>query len=142
MRYPQASESGQATIFVVGMALVAFGVVAFAVDGTRAFIMRRSLQNAADAAALAGASQLDENSYYSSKGREVDIDPVQGKRGAAEWLARRALNATATIRASEVEISVSLRTEMPTTFLGIVGVRAISVGAEASAEPLIGPPED
>jgi Putative Flp pilus-assembly TadE/G-like len=142
LRRPITCERGQMTVFVVGMALVAFAVVAFAADGTRAFLMRRTLQNAADAAALAGASQLDEQSYYSSKGGRVDIDPAEGERGAAAWLSRRALDAGATIHASESEVSVVLRTEMQTTLLGIVGIGSISVAAEAVAEPLTGPPED
>lgn len=51
-------ESGQAMIQVIVTMLVIIGFVALAVDFGRAYSDRRNLQNAADAAALAGAREL------------------------------------------------------------------------------------
>jgi Flp pilus assembly protein TadG len=131
-------ERGQATVFVLGMAMVAMAVVGVAVDGTRAFLARRTLQNAADSAALAGAAELDRTRLYSSGGRAVVLDPAAARRLAGEWLARRGLRAEADIVAGETRVVVVLRDEVATTFLGIVGVGSIPVAARADAEPRAG----
>lgn len=136
----RTEEHGQATVFVIGMALVAFAVVAFVVDGTRAFLLRRTLQGAADAAALAGASQLDERAYYSSGGARVMIEPGAGRSAASELLTRRALGARAAISATPEGVTVVLRSEMPTAFLQVIGIGDVPVAAEAVAEPLPAPP--
>ena len=136
------NDSGQATIFVVGMALVAFAVVAFTIDGTRAFLMRRTLQNAADAAAIAGASELDESSYYSTGGNRVLIDPVRGRAAATSWLSNRGLDAAAGVDATAARVHVVLRTRVATPFLNLIGIRGVPVAAEGTAEPLVGAPID
>lgn len=126
------------TVFVLGMAMVAVAVVGVAVDGTRAFLARRTLQNAADSAALAGAGELDEARLYASGGRAVVLDPVSARRLAAEWLARRGLRVEAEIVADETRVVVALRDEVGTSFLGILGVGSIPVAAQADAEPRAG----
>ena len=135
-------ESGQTTVFVIGMALVAFAVVAFTIDGTRAFLMRRTLQNAADAAAVAGASQLDQDSYYSSGGDRVLIDPQRGRAAAASWLSRRGLDVATAVDASPARVHVVLRTRLNTPFLNLIGIGSVPVAAEGTAEPLVGAPSD
>lgn len=132
-------ESGQVTILALGLALVAFAVSGLAVDGTRAFLMRRTLQNAADAAALAGAAELDAGSYYSSGGREIVLDREEARRKALAWLSRRGIRAAASVVVGESDVSVVLRDEAPVTFLRLVGVGGIPVATQARAEPLPGP---
>lgn len=139
MRQP-SSETGQATVFVVGMALVALAVTAFAIDGTRAFLMRRTLQNAADAAAVAGASQLDRDSYYSSGGVRTLLDPSNAEETAASWLDKRALDADAVVTATPGEVKVLLTTELPTRFLRLLGIGSVRVSGDAVAEPILGEP--
>ena len=135
------NESGQVTVFVIGMSLVAFAVVAFTIDGTRAFLMRRTLQNAADAAAIAGASQLDQSSYYSSGGNRVLIDPARGRAAATSWLSARGLDASAGVDATSSRVHVVLRTRVATPFLNLIGIGSVPVAAEGTAEPLMGAPE-
>jgi uncharacterized membrane protein len=55
---PLRGEHGQTTVLVVGLALVVFAVTGLAVDGTRAFLLRRTLQNVADASAVAAAGEI------------------------------------------------------------------------------------
>ncbi len=121
----------------IGLALVSFAVAGVAVDGTRAFLARRTLQNAADSSALAGASEIDARAYYSSSGRTVRLDPGVSRRVAEEWLARRGLTARA-ILTDASGVSVTLRDELDTTFLRLVGMDEIRVAAQASAEPAPG----
>jgi Flp pilus assembly protein TadG len=133
-------ERGQVTILVLGLALVVFAIAGLAVDGTRAFLARRSLQNGADAAALAGAAELDVETYYATGGRTVVLDEAAARRTAAGWLGRRGLPARVQITTEPGRIGVVVRSHTPTSFLGLVGVRAIPVAAEAHAAPLAGRP--
>jgi uncharacterized membrane protein len=131
----RATERGQATILVLGMTMLVFGVVGLAVDGTKAFIYRRTLQSAADAAALAGAGELDTLRYYSSKGREVRLDAAAADRAARRWLALRGLKARSAVRAEEGRVTVTLRGEVPTLFLRIIGLNEVPVAVEAASAP-------
>ncbi len=51
-------EGGQAIVLIALMLVVLLGFVALAIDGGNAYTQKREAQNAADAAALAGARQL------------------------------------------------------------------------------------
>ena len=136
----QRAESGQTTILALGLALVAFAIAGLAVDGTRAFLLRRSLQNAADAAAVGAAGELDTSSLYATGGRNVAIDPSSARAAAIELLSGRSLPARASISADATGVTVVLRASLPTTFLGVVGVGTVPVAAEARAEPFSGAP--
>jgi uncharacterized membrane protein len=131
-----AGERGQVTVLVLGMALLAFAVAGLAVDGTRAWLLRRSLQNAADAAALAGAGEIDREAYYSSGGSALVLDPRSGEAVAARWLQRRGIDAAAVVTADEDRVAVEMRATIDTTFLALVGVRTLEVAAEADAAPM------
>lgn len=136
MRALADDERGQTTVLVLGIFLVVLGVVAFAVDGTRSFLMRRTLQNAADAAALAGTSELDKPIYYRSGGRRVQLDVDSSEEIARTYLSHRDLDVSAEITADEGAIRVELRAALPSTFLKLIGVESIPVAAAATAEPL------
>ena len=133
-----ACERGQTTVFVLGMAMVAFAVAGLAVDGTRAFLMRRTLQNVADSAALAGAGELDERAYYSSEGRAVTLSSQDATAVARRWIAARGLRARAQVAADDRRVAVVMRTDIPTTFLSLVGIDQVGVSAQATAEPVEG----
>lgn len=131
------NERGQTTVLVLGMALIAFAVAGLAVDGTRAWLYRRTLQNAADAAALAGAAELDRSAYYASGGRDVTLD-ADAASVAAGWLSRR--DATAHVRATDDRVVVEMRGQVTTTFLSLAGIESIDVAVRADAAPLPGTP--
>lgn len=132
------NQSGYASILVIGMTMIAIGVSGLAVDGTRAFLFRRTLQNAADAAALAGASEIDRPALYSSGGSKIVIDADAARRRAAEWLARRGIRMEAGVVARADAVRVVLRGEVDTTFLRVVGLGSVPVSVEAIAEPVAG----
>ena len=132
------SQSGQATVLVLGLAIVVFAVTGLAVDGTRAFIARLTLQNAADAAALAGAGELDVGDFYSSGGRELRLDGRGARALAYRYLDARGFAGEAAVDADETAVTVVLRDEVATSFLGLVGVDALPVAADARAEPVPG----
>ena len=130
------NERGQAAIFAIGITMVVLGVVAFAVDATRAFLYRRSLQNAADAASVAAASQLDITTYYESRGIRLTLDPASARSAAARSLGVRAIQARAEVSANPERVEVVLRDDLETVFLHMIGVDAIPVAAHAVAEPI------
>lgn len=131
-------QGGQATVLILGLSLVVFAVTGLAVDGTRAFIARLTLQNAADAAALAGAGELDVRGLYSSGGRELRLDTAGARVLAHRYLDARGFAGEAVVDANEASVTIVLRDEVATSFLGLVGVDALPVAAEARAEPVPG----
>ncbi|HVH64318.1 MAG TPA: pilus assembly protein TadG-related protein [Candidatus Dormibacteraeota bacterium] len=59
-------QQGQAVVLIALMITVLIGMVALAVDGSRGFAMRRDLQAAVDAAALAAGDNFQQTASYSS----------------------------------------------------------------------------
>jgi hypothetical protein len=129
------NEQGQTTILIVGLSLLAFSVAGLAIDGTRAFILRRSLQNAADSATVAGAGELDRDTYYSSQGKKILLDPSAATGVAESYISRRVIPAESTVEADVEGVYVVVRAESPTTFLRLIGIAAIPVAVESRAEP-------
>lgn len=132
-------DEGQTTVLVLGLALVTFAVAGVAVDGSRAFLFRRALQNGADAAATAAAGELDRASYYASGGRRIELDPDAGRSTAMTILEARRLPLRHVLVHVEREVRVVLRGAVPTTFLSTVGIDEIPVAVEAVARPVRGP---
>lgn len=136
MRRFLVTQSGQLSILVLGLAMLVFAVAGVAVDGTRAFLFRRSLQNAADGSALAGAGEVDVDAYYQTAGRDVILEPLAARRAALDWLARRGLPAEAAVAADTGGLRVRLKGRIDTSFLALVGLQSIDIAAAAEAEPL------
>jgi hypothetical protein len=132
-------ERGQVTIMAVGLAFVSFAVAGLATDGTRAWLQRRTLQNAADSAALAAAAEIDRNLLYSSGGRTVRLDAGAARQAALEWLGRRGLRVSASVAVEEASVTVALRDQIRTGWLGLVGVHSVPIAVIARAEPVAGP---
>jgi hypothetical protein len=132
-------EKGQVMLLTLGLTIVCFAIAGLAVDGTRVFLLRRSLQNVADAAALAGASEIDANGYYGSGGRSVRLDPERAKHQAEVALVARGLPVTAAVSVESGGVEVAVSQPLATTFLALVGIRQIPVRAEARAAPAAGP---
>jgi uncharacterized membrane protein len=131
-------ERGQTTILVVGLTLVVFAVAGLAVDGTRAFLFRRTLQNIADASVVAAAGEINETSYYVSGGRELQLDPARADRTARQWLAQRGIPLGFNVQVDPNGVTVTARGELKSTFLSLVGIDRIPVSVEASARPIGG----
>ena len=58
------AQSGQAIVLIALMLTVLIGMVAIAIDGSRAYAVRRDLQAATDAAALTAADTLQQTGSY------------------------------------------------------------------------------
>lgn len=133
-------EKGHVTVLILGCVLILMGVLGVALDGTKAFIHRRTLQNAADAAVLAAAGELDVQAYYASDGAVVKLDVKAARTRVAEWISKRGVTSTLDVRVDSARVTVVLRDTVPSSFLSLVGISEIPVAVEAVAEPLSGAP--
>jgi uncharacterized membrane protein len=131
-------EGGQTTVLVVGLTMVVLAVTGLTVDGTRAFLFRRTLQSVADASAVAAAGEIDRTAYYASGGRDLVLDTRQADETARSWLAKRGFDLHVNVDTNANEIHVIARGSLSSTFLSLVGVRRIPVTAEAVARPVGG----
>jgi len=63
---PPRFQQGQAIVLIAIMLAVVVGMAALAIDGSRAYALRRDLQAAVDAAALAAGDNLQQTGLYTS----------------------------------------------------------------------------
>jgi Putative Flp pilus-assembly TadE/G-like len=131
-------ERGQTTILVVGLVLLVFAVTGLAVDGTRAFLFRRTLQSVVDSSAVAAASEISASKYYASGGQDLQLDPARATETARRWLTRRGSNLVIGVRANADEVHILARGVVHPSFLALIGIRSIPVAVEAAARPLPG----
>ena len=145
------NERGQA-IVLIALALVALiAVTGLALDGGRLYQSRRQAQNAADAAALAGARLLIGEACEPSGNGDADISNAiisfaaqngvvwDGSNIQADYI-KVEPNGTLTVVNTTTEatgISVTLGMTNTTTFMRIVGIQDMHVPASAVA--VVGP---
>jgi hypothetical protein len=133
-------ERGQASVLLVGVLLLGLLFVGLAVDGARLFTARRDLQNVADSAALAGASEIDESTYRASGGAEVRLDRRRARLAVDEIVRASLLPADTSVvvqvDADRVEVRIARPVRMQ--FLGLAGLGPQRIGAHASAAPQTG----
>jgi Flp pilus assembly protein TadG len=134
-------ESGTITMWMLGLCVMLFLLGGISLDLWRAFSERRSLAATADAAAVAGASALDEAVYRSSG--VVRLVPTDAQRRAeaslAEQLDRRALR-DARVVASEEEVTVTVGGSVDFSLLQIVAPGdEFEITVRATARPQASP---
>ena len=133
---PRAGEGGSASVLAALLLLGLVAVSGLVADGGRVLAERRSLQNLADAAAAAGAMQLDASRYRASGGA-VSLDRPRARRAAAGYLAS-APGVTAEVRVAPGAVAVRASRSVDLAFLGALGMGPLTVGASAVAEPRAG----
>ena len=128
-------DEGQVLVMVALMMVGVVSVVGLVSDGGLVFAQRRDLQNAADAAAAAGAMQIDEAVYRSTG--EVVLDEHLARDAAVLYLdAEGGLDYVVHVLPDRVEVAVSR--QATTGFLRVIGIDGVEVSASASAEPRYG----
>ena len=130
----QRDERGAALVLVALWLAALAAVAGLVADGGTLLAERRALQNAADAAAAAGAMQLDQDRYRASGGADVSLDTAAAERAAEGYLAGRA-GLAFNVSASATRVEVVAARLAPTTFLRLVGITHVAIRARASAEP-------
>lgn len=128
-------DEGQVLVMVALMMVGLVGVVGLVSDGGLVFSQRRDLQNVADAAASAGAMQIDE-AVYRAEGRVV-LDERKAREVAALYLdGEEGITYSVSVLPDRVDIEVSRQAS--TGFLRVIGINGVAVSASASAEPRYG----
>ena len=125
-------ESGQIIVLVAILMVGLVAVVGLVTDGGLVFSQRRDLQNVADAAALAGAMQIDQDAYRASGA--VALDEPAARQAAEEYLGAEA-NLTYSVLVQPARVEVSVSRQASTGFLKVIGIDSFEISASASAEP-------
>ena len=127
-------DDGQVMILVAILMVGMVAVVGLVTDGGMVFAQRRDLQNVADAAVLAGASQIDESAYRASAGETIVLDEAAAYDAAVRYLDDEAdLDYSVTVESDRVDVSVSR--QAATGFLRVLGIDGVEIAASATAEP-------
>ena len=134
------SDSGSVTIWMLGLAVVLILFGGLALDYWRGLALQRSLAAAADSAAIAAASGLDEEHYRATG--EVALDEARSRQLAQQSLTLQEvpLSATSVVVGSDsVEVMLEARLS-----LGLLGVfvdesEPLLVRASSTASPRLVP---
>jgi Flp pilus assembly protein TadG len=127
------AERGQALALTAVLLPLFFSVIGLAIDGGAVFAARRELQNTADAAARAGAMQLDVAAYRQSSGSAVVLDAPRARQAAAAYLSTRE-GIVGTVEADSRRVVVDVTREVPLGFLRLAGIERARISATAPAE--------
>lgn len=138
-------ESGQTSLLIVGLAVVAALLVGVVVDASAAYLRRQGLDSLADGAALAAADGIQgEQVYQDGLGEHARIDPEVARGYVLDYLratgaARRypGLGCTVDTAADRVVVRVRAPLSLPITPPG--WERRPVVGAVASAVVVVSP---
>ena len=125
-------ERGQVMVLSAIAMVGLVSVVGLVTDGGSVFAARRDLQNAADAAALAGAMQIDLEAYRAEGLVVLDVDAAEA--AAAEYLQGEE-GMQYSIQVTEQSIDVSVSRIAGTSFLQLVGVEGVEISASSTAAP-------
>ena len=134
-------ESGTITLWMLGLCLMLLLLGGISLDLWRAFSERRSLAASADAAAVAGASALDEAAYRNSGA--VRLVPADARRRAraslADQLDGRALR-DARVEATEDEVMITVGGSVNFSLLQIASPGdEFAITVHATARPQASP---
>ena len=129
-------EDGSVTLWLLGVSIMLVALGGVSVDLWRSFSARRALASGADAAALAGASAIDENRYRDSG--IVVLLPSAAERRARDSLAAqldRAAMLDAEVAATEQSVTVVVHGRVGFTLLGVLSQGSFELEVAATATP-------
>ena len=134
-------EDGQLTILLVGLIVLVLMVLALGWDGSNWLIGRRALNDAADGAAVAAASDVDLDRYYATAGEQVELSASAVRETALELVAGSGIegvSATADVDTGpDGRPQVIVRATAPAAsfFVHLLGFVPPQMEAEATASP-------
>jgi hypothetical protein len=138
---PRNREAGQAVIIIMAVCLTVFlGFAALATDVGMLFHDKRLIQTAADSAAIAGASELNNGDVTASaQGDAAKNGVTDGVNGATVVVNNPPLSGPHTCANDATYcnnyVEVIATQSKPTFFLNVFGRSAVSVSARAVAYP-------
>ena len=129
-------EDGSVTLWLLGMSIMLIALGGISVDLWRSFSARRALAAGADAAALAGASAIDEQRYRDSG--IVVLLPSVAERRARDSLATQLDQAAllgADVAATEQSVTIVVHGRVGFSLLGILSQGSFELEVAATAAP-------
>ena len=133
MRSPD--DSGQVTVFLVGIMAALLLLAGLVVDGGDVLAGRRVAIDNAEAAARAGAQAISISSYRSSG--KVVLDASAAEAAAESFLRTLGEQGSVAVSGDTVTVTVHLRQRL--AILSVVGVPALTVTGTGTAVPVLGP---
>jgi Flp pilus assembly protein TadG len=127
-------DSGRVTAFVTIITLALLAVVGLVWDGGMALSAKTQALDLAQAAARAGAQQLDLGLYRTTG--HARLNPQKAASAARAWLTVARAQGEATATTTTVTVTVQRATT--TDLLQVVGVRHLHVSASATATAVQG----
>lgn len=124
-------DSGQVTPFVVVLTVALIAVAGLVLDGGMALSTKSQALDLAEAAARAGAQQLD-LAVYRTAG-SARLDPDRAVTAARGWLSRA--HAQGSVSATTASVTVTVTANADTQLLSLVGLGDLPVSATATARP-------
>lgn len=129
LRERTGDDSGQVTAFAVLMIVALLAVAGMVLDAGLALTQKVRALDIAQAAARAGAQELDLYQYRTNN--VAVLDPARAASAARAWLS--SAGATGEATATTTTVTVTVRRTSRTQLLQIVGVRQLAVSASATA---------
>jgi Flp pilus assembly protein TadG len=114
-------DTGTVTLWLLGLCLMLFALGGISLDLWRSFSERRSLAATADAAALAGASAIDEDQYRSAGTLALvpSLAEARARANVAAQLDRPAFRSVA-VHADREAVTVVVHGRVGFTLLGVL----------------------
>jgi len=134
VRRRTGDDAGQVTPFVVILVIALLALAGLVLDAGLALSAKVQALDAAQAAARAGAQELDLNIYRTTG--QARLNPTAATNAAQAWLAAAALDGTASATTTDVTVTV-YRTQR-TQLLHLIGVSTLNVSATATATAVQG----
>ncbi|HWJ83085.1 MAG TPA: pilus assembly protein TadG-related protein [Nocardioides sp.] len=137
----RTDERGQASLMIIGFAVVIVSLIVVVVDASVAFLERQGLDNLADGAALYGADQAAEGTdvYTGGIGHgDLDLTAARARAGVLEYLRKTGayadhpgLSAAVSVHGDAVVVRLSARVDLPFSVPG--GPESARVASTGSA---------
>lgn len=127
----RCDERGSATVWMIGVTVSTFTLVALVLDGGTMLRARSDAFAIAGSAARVGAQQLDPDAAV--EGLTV-LDPIAAERAAMDYLNDAGVVGHATVDGDTVTVTVSSEAELQ--MLQLVGGDTVSFEASATVEAL------
>jgi len=136
--HPAQREEGQILVLTLIMMLGLLAVLGLVADGGLVFARHRELQATADAAARAGAAQLDETVYRASNGRTAQLDPTLARQAARDYLRASAFDGEVQVTADAGSVTVLLHQAMRPPIFGAFNGGDVQLVVRSLARPQTG----
>jgi Flp pilus assembly protein TadG len=130
----RTDEHGQITAFVAVMVAALLLCAGLVIDGGLTLAAKVRAADEAQAAARAGAEEIDLATYRASGA--VVLDPIQATQAAERYLA--STGDSGQVAVARDTVTVTVQATQATQILGIAGLHTFTVSASASASAVRG----